>query len=429
MLSLSTLLILWLTVACRVSSTILQNGQVKPTSYANTLVSLSSRSFTTYPANATEISYQGRWDSKHVSWWSAPGLRFGYTGQTVAISFGNWTSNGVLVAYRIAGLDWMFTNVTTGGTHLLVSPTTPGSASYPRTFELRVTNWALGVQIDAVHVAPGEKLVKLPQNSRRIEFIGDSLTSGMFQSYEGLSGWAYGLGAGLGNTDYSVTAYPGVCAADQNCWGNPRGQVHQWFYTSDTSSRAYAMYGDKPEPWDFSKRPDADLVFVCIGTNDCNAVNNVTSQAYTDALIKIIQGVHGKWPNSQIVVLSLWLGFYKYQNWWYPSAPSCFEKEVYQVYQSFNTEAYLQNPTIYDGMTKKTSQTGNSAKPFVHYFNTTGIMQHNDINPGYHLTDVGSIKIASQLQQYVKLQFGWEFQATGPEVYHDTTYWNDEATY
>lgn len=84
----------------------------------------------------------------------------------------------------------MFTNVTAGGTHLLVSPTTPGSAGYPRTFELRVTNWAYGVQINAVHVARGEKLVQLAQNSRHIEFIGDSLTSGMFQSYEGLSSWA-----------------------------------------------------------------------------------------------------------------------------------------------------------------------------------------------------------------------------------------------
>lgn len=114
---------------------------------------------------------------------------FGYTGQTVAISFGNWTSPGVLIAYRIAGSDWMFTNVTAGGTHVLVSPTTPGSAWYPRTFELRVTNWAYGVQINAVHLAPGEKLVQLPQNTRHIEVIGDSLSSGMFQSYEGLSGW------------------------------------------------------------------------------------------------------------------------------------------------------------------------------------------------------------------------------------------------
>jgi len=53
-----------------VAGTILMNGQVKQTNYPNTKVDLTGTSFTTYPANATEISYQGRWDSKHVSWWS-----------------------------------------------------------------------------------------------------------------------------------------------------------------------------------------------------------------------------------------------------------------------------------------------------------------------------------------------------------------------
>jgi lysophospholipase L1-like esterase len=60
---------------------------------------------------------------------------------------------------------------------------------------------------------------------------------------------------------------------------------------------------DKPEPWDFSKRPAADIVVVNIGTNDNNEANNVTTEAYIDALTKIIQGVHGKWPKAQVVVM------------------------------------------------------------------------------------------------------------------------------
>lgn len=52
------------------TSTILQNGQVKVTDYPDTRIDLSEGSWRTYGANATEIHYIGRWDSKHVSHWS-----------------------------------------------------------------------------------------------------------------------------------------------------------------------------------------------------------------------------------------------------------------------------------------------------------------------------------------------------------------------
>lgn len=178
---------------------------------------------------------------------SAPGLKFGFTGSTVAITFGNLTSDGVLVGYRLSGLDWAFTNITAGATHLLVSPATPGANETgpvsPSTLELRVTNWAYGVQVAAVHVAAGEALASAPGYGRTVEFIGDSLTSGMYTTYEGLTSFGYGIGAGLGGAEYGVTAYPGICAADQDCWGNPRGQVRQWFYACDTSYRAQVQYG------------------------------------------------------------------------------------------------------------------------------------------------------------------------------------------
>lgn len=45
--------------------------------------------------------------------------------------------------------------------------------------------------------------------------------------------------------------------------------------------------------------------------------------------------------------------------------------------------------------------------------------------PQYHPTDVGHVKLASHLMQYIKLKFEWVFGATGPEVQADTLYWND----
>ncbi len=70
MLSISGLAIAGLSLLSQVSATILQNGQVRLTNFPNTRVDPAAYSFTTYAANATEISYHGRWDSKYVSWWS-----------------------------------------------------------------------------------------------------------------------------------------------------------------------------------------------------------------------------------------------------------------------------------------------------------------------------------------------------------------------
>jgi len=167
-----------------------------------------------------------------LTYYRAPGLKFGYTGEYVAITFGPLTTDTTLIAYRIDGQDWQFTNITTNATHLLVSPSTLGAnltaPISPSTFELRVTNWAYGVQIGEVHVSQGEKLIKLKDYERTIEVIGDSLSSGQYATLEGLSSYAYGLGAGLGNTEYSITAYPGICLFDKRCYGNLRGMFYQY---------------------------------------------------------------------------------------------------------------------------------------------------------------------------------------------------------
>lgn len=178
---------------------------------------------------------------------------FGFTGHTVAISFGPLTTDRTSVGYRIGGTDWVFANVTAGTTHLFVddkffravvneTEVPPGE---PQTFELRVANWDCGVQIDQVHVQEGERIVQVPNYDRAIEFIGDSLSAGMYQTHESLSSFAFDVGAGFGDTEYAVIAYPGICAADHECCNNTRGQAHQWFYTSDTSERASRIWGGR----------------------------------------------------------------------------------------------------------------------------------------------------------------------------------------
>ena len=91
---------------------ILQNGQLRNDPYPGQAMAVSlaaNSAWRSHLPNATQLSYKGRWDSKYISWWSAPGLKFGFTGQDVAISFGNYTDPG---GSSHAGTAWvqMLTN-------------------------------------------------------------------------------------------------------------------------------------------------------------------------------------------------------------------------------------------------------------------------------------------------------------------------------
>jgi hypothetical protein len=67
---------------------------------------------------------------------------------------------------------------------------------------------------------------------------------------------------------------------------------YQWFQTSDTSGRAIEIWGDRPEAWDFSKQPPADIVVIDIGINDANPSNNVTVDGYVVQYTMLIEGIY-----------------------------------------------------------------------------------------------------------------------------------------
>lgn len=53
-----------------VTATILENGRPRDVDFPDTKVELAAGDYKTYDADAEEISYKGRWDSKKISWWA-----------------------------------------------------------------------------------------------------------------------------------------------------------------------------------------------------------------------------------------------------------------------------------------------------------------------------------------------------------------------
>jgi hypothetical protein len=97
-----------------------------------------------------------------------------------------------------------------------------------KVLEVRVTNWAYGVQIAGVHVSSsgggGEaRIVKIPDYTRTMEFIGDSLSAGQYGTLEGISSAPWGLMYGLGDVEFTTSAYPGICLHDSRCYGESDG--------------------------------------------------------------------------------------------------------------------------------------------------------------------------------------------------------------
>ncbi|KAI9044492.1 SGNH/GDSL hydrolase family protein [Aspergillus affinis] len=329
----STLLFL-LIHAFQVSSIILENGQPRLDPYPGQALNISlDESWKSYGPEASEIAYKGRWDSKYVSWWSIPGLKFGFTGDKLALSFGAQTSPGVLVAYRIGGLDWSFSNVTANATYQFVGP---------------------GTKFNHIHA-----------NSTKA------------------------------------------------------------FELRDVGDRATASYGTHPEKWNFNAHRPADLVVINLGTNDHRDPNNLPGETFATSYIDLIEAVHKTWPKAQVVLMSLWGNFTTTT----PTTPG--ENEYKSDLQSEYDYAYtyIQHPTYVSEIKAVYEHFHGKGDDYVHYFDTTGILQHNDLAPPDHPTDVGHLKISSHLMRWTKIMLGWELGAKGPEVQHDTEYWNNEDRY
>ncbi|OOQ88723.1 acetylxylan esterase [Penicillium brasilianum] len=329
----------------------------------------------------------------------APGIKVEFTGDKLAVSFGPSTTDGVLVAYRLGSLDWQFSNVTADATYQFVGNWTELNDEEIREkkiFEMRV-------QIAGVATANNAELTVPPKFDKKVEIIGGSIASGQYGTYETISSWAYLFVAGLGNVEHTITAYPGACLTDKACYGGDvHGMTWYWHQASDPGSRAHQFYGNEPERWDVTAEQPADLVLIQMGGNDFRHPNEVPGKDFYHAYVDLIEDIHSAWPHAVVLIVSQWGSFVRKGMTHQPT--QVYEEEAKKVHEHFLDRG------------------------FVYYFDTTGILQYNDINPKNHPTDVGHIKLASHLLQWVRLVLRWKLEPLG-EVQHGTLYWNDQQEY
>lgn len=252
------------------------------------------------PATSAQIRYSGRWDTQDTKGpraeWPAVALRFTLDGSA---------ANVVLAGPK----DHAFQVVVDGKPGAVIT-LVPGQGVYPvasglppgrHQIELwkRTECWGGPVQVQGLQLAEGAKLLDPPAApTRRIEFLGDSITAGYgneaaskeehfsFKTENAWLAWAAVAARAL-DAEPHIEAISG-------CWLQDNGQKKNvmpalWRRTMPfTASKA----------WDTAAwQPDA--VVINLGTNDTSA-KKIDEKPWHDAYVAFIADLRKAYPQAHI---------------------------------------------------------------------------------------------------------------------------------
>ncbi|SEU38697.1 Lysophospholipase L1 [Stigmatella erecta] len=248
-------------------------------------------------ASDANILYVGRWDRTNASvarsYWSGAYFRVHFTGTSVQL--------------RLAGAANLYVSIDGGGEAYY-----PGATG---TVNLTPTPLAAGVhtlrvasrsetdviQFQGLVLSSGATTLVPAARSKRIEFVGDSITAGCCALTRGaLNDYAWLVGEAL-NADHTQIAYSGICLQDGVACFSPNniGMSQQYFKLQTV------QYPSSPA-WDFS-RYAADAVVINLGTNDNNW--GVSDAAFQSTYITFLQNIRARYPNALLFVLRTFGGF------------------------------------------------------------------------------------------------------------------------
>lgn len=310
----------------------------------------------------SNILYVGRWDKTNAavyrSYWSGAYFRVNFTGTTVqlrlaaAASFYVSIDGGTDVAYSGAS-----------GT-VNLAPTALAAGSH--TLRVAARSETEVLQFQGLVLSSGATTQAPLARSKRLEFIGDSITAGCCAlSKVILNDYSWLVGEAL-NADHTQVAYSGICLQDGVACGSPNsiGMSNQFFKLQTV------QYPSSPA-WDFTRyQPDA--VVINLGTNDNTF--GVSDATFQSTYTTFLQNVRARYPNAFIFALRTFGG--------YKVAP---------------TVAAV-NARISAGDTK------------LYYVDTTGWVTTgtSDYTDNLHPSDSGHVKIAQLLAPFISKTTRWE---------------------
>jgi lysophospholipase L1-like esterase len=246
------------------------------------------------------IHYIGRFDMH-----DAAGARFGWPGTAIAATF---TGTGIDAKLRDSGTNF-FTVVIDGAegtplstsaameTYALASGLSPGRHTLVLT--KRTESFVGTVQLLALTPRGGSLVSSRPPFTRRIEYIGDSVTCGYgdrganqachFSADTEDETLAYGALVGKElNAAVSVIAYSGI-GMYRSFSGSTGDQMPVLFERTLAS---------EPTPWSF-KTPEPDVVVVNLGDNDF--AKGDPGDAFERAYVAFLQHLRAHYPNARVV--------------------------------------------------------------------------------------------------------------------------------
>jgi len=338
----------------------------------------------------SNINYVGRWDksnsSTYRSYWNGSYLSTKFTGTTVKVNLAEKTVfmaiiDGVPTTYwdRIGTVDLTSTPLA-NGTHTLKI-----LAQYEK-IELPFQ----GLVLDA-----GASTVR-PDSLPLVEFVGDSITTGVTTSGVVVSDYAWLTGERLG-ADHTQISYPGITLINPT-WASPNvvTGMESLYFKLWQANRCTDVACTGNPAWNFTNYA-AKLVVVNLGTND--AFNSVPSATFQSRYTTFLQNVRAKYPNADIFALRTFGGYYPAE-----------------------TQAVV-NARVSAGDAK------------VHYVDTTGWLDSSDFTDGVHPGDAGHVKVSNRLLPillpYIGVvtrndtSFSYDNTANWPSGWQDGAFQND----